>query len=631
MKKLIFLAVGVCILLLAGVTALAAAPQAEIGWENPPKSISEQYLDLSGEWHFKVYRKYNKMYQYFYYGGVDVTWENLDDAAVPNAEKFNTWETLEGPSKDYSTSGLLQLGRGMNPDFKDDRTVLLDDDLFPKWSEAWFVKEITIPSGFLEEETVTLLLSTIDDVDVVYINGTPVAASGFITVDKVKADPTSVPATGGFIDDGAFKFETSYWEVPREYVVDASLLHEGTNEIAVRLYNNNSMGGFYQQTMALSATKVATRWLKGLPTDVLEDSAAYAALVNQQTAAIMNKDIVAYAATLAEDYNENELDKAEQISVMESFFQTYKSIEVIDKDAGFYIKDGEPCYSGHRMMVGTMDGEEGEVQVTLIDDEKYIKYLSSETMKEVGNWSSIYTVTYTSKLEQMNGRNLDYSIYLPPSYYEDSNKNYPIVYLLHGMNSTGRSFVDVNKIDVLMDDWISSEQIEEMIVVMPNSGKTAGYRDSEGEPNDSQGPWGSHISIDIRNEIEANYRTINDSKFRALTGISMGGGGVFSVGMANTDLYSSISSIMGAVGGAVEKIEAVSDEVLAGMTFYLDCGIQDRMVNPQSTQDTGEYLESRNANVEWELRDGGHNSGFISDGLVNAMRIHSKHFVKNGL
>ena len=73
--------------------------------------------------------------------------------------------------------------------------VLLDDDLFPKWSEAWFVKEITIPSGFLEEETVTLLLSTIDDVDVVYINGTPVAASGFITVDKVKADPTSVPAT----------------------------------------------------------------------------------------------------------------------------------------------------------------------------------------------------------------------------------------------------------------------------------------------------------------------------------------------------------------------------------------------------------------------------------------------------
>ena len=50
MKKWMFLAVGVCLFLLAGVTALAAAPQAEIGWENPPKSISEQYLDLSGEW-----------------------------------------------------------------------------------------------------------------------------------------------------------------------------------------------------------------------------------------------------------------------------------------------------------------------------------------------------------------------------------------------------------------------------------------------------------------------------------------------------------------------------------------------------------------------------------------------------
>ena len=55
-------------------------------------------------------------------GGVAVTWENLDDAAVPNAAKFTPWETLEKPSKDYFSGGLLQLGRGMNPDFKDDRT-----------------------------------------------------------------------------------------------------------------------------------------------------------------------------------------------------------------------------------------------------------------------------------------------------------------------------------------------------------------------------------------------------------------------------------------------------------------------------------------------------------------------------
>jgi hypothetical protein len=145
----------------------------------------------------KSTEKYNKMYQYFYYGGVDVTWENLDDAAVPNAAKFTTWEALEGSSADYATGGLLQLGRGLNPDYQDSRIELQEDDLFPKWSEAWFAKEVTIPSGFLEEETITLLLSTIDDVDVVYVNGTPVAASGFITIDGEKADPTSVPAIGG--------------------------------------------------------------------------------------------------------------------------------------------------------------------------------------------------------------------------------------------------------------------------------------------------------------------------------------------------------------------------------------------------------------------------------------------------
>jgi hypothetical protein len=111
---------------------------------------------------------------------------------------------------------------------------------------------------------------------------------------------------------------------------------------------------------------------------------------------------------------------------MEFFFQTYKTIEVADTDAGFYTKDGAPCYSGHRIMVGTLDGEEGEVRVSLINDEKYIKYFNTETMKEIGNWSSIYSVTYTSKLEQMNGLNLEYSIYLPPSYHTESSREYPV-------------------------------------------------------------------------------------------------------------------------------------------------------------------------------------------------------------
>ena len=238
-----------------------------------PASVSKEIIDLRGEWHFKVYRKYEKMFQYFAYGGCPVSWEDQANAAVPSSALYSSWETVQGPSSDYSTGGLLQMNRGMGTGSQDDRKRLAEFDLFPKWSESWWCKDITIPKGFLKEKNVTLLLGIIDDIDVVYINGRPVAASGFKTKDGIATVPLStVPALGGFVPDGDFQFEKSYWEVPREYSVPAALLHEGKNELCIRIYNNNSFGGFYDRNLALTGTETATRGVKGLPIQKLPGS-----------------------------------------------------------------------------------------------------------------------------------------------------------------------------------------------------------------------------------------------------------------------------------------------------------------------------------------------------------------------
>ena len=117
----------------------------------------------------------------------------------------------------------------------------------------------------------------------------------------------------------------------------------------------------------------------------------------------------------------------------------------------------------------------------------------------------------------MDGATLRYSIYLPPSYYSEPDSSFPVVYLLHGINSTGDSFVNVDQIEQRMNEWIEDGSITEMIVVMPNSGKRSGYEDTAGGPNDSQGPWASHIYVDILNQIETNYRAIPDAGFRGFS------------------------------------------------------------------------------------------------------------------
>ena len=609
--------------------------RAAVDWlavEPAASAYADDIIDLRGDWQFAVYRKYSHMFQYFYYpiGLPVVTWEDLAVAELPTAAGFAGWETVVVPSPDYSTGGLLQMVRPGSGDVQDNRYELTDFDMFPKWSEAWFARTIEIPEGFLDgTDEVTLLLSIIDDLDVVYVNGTPVGAKGFKTSGGVAAPPGNVPATGGFDADGEFRFETSYWEVPREYQFDASLLHEGTNELAVRLYNNNSYGGFYDRTMALVATRDAVRFLKDMPTERLPVSTAYEAVVDAQVAAIESEDLIAYGATLDDEYVENELDKSEQIAAMQTIFDEFDDLQVSDVDGGFYWYRGAPVYSAERVITGVADGQPVVVQ----SSEQHLQYFVSHNgvVRERGNMSHCYAVDYVSELDGMNGATLRYSIYLPPSYYSEPGRSYPVVYLLHGINSTGDSFVNVDRIEQRMNEWIEDGSVTEMIVVMPNSGKSSGYTDTPGGPNDSQGPWASHIYVDILGQIETNYRAIPDASFRGLTGISMGGGGVFKIGLTHTDIYTSFASHMGAIPDLSAYADELSPEILPSLDFYIDHGLQDEMVDPVVSQNAADYLESIGANLEFELRDGGHNSAFYMAGMPKSMAMHSAHFIRNGL
>lgn len=592
---------------------------------------ADKYVTLDGDWHFKLYRTYDQMFQYLPYGGVSVTWEDNELAKLPAAETWSAWETLQMPADDAATGGLLPMERGSAAEDPDS----MENLLFPSWSEAWVCREFTLPADFTEDEEVTLLLGIIDDCDVVYINGHLVAASGFM---DGSGNPTlNIPETGGFDysnEDAAsqVQFEKSYWEVAREYKVPAEYLNQGgSNEICIRIYNNNSYGGFYSgNNYAICGNELAVRAVKGLPTEST-DSQELLDLVDRQRQAMAAEDAAAYGETIYDRYHNDGADKQDLLAEFQDLTAGYDGISVEDTGVQIY-SGGENLYwyAAHRIITG-VSAETGAAE-TVSEADIEVCYLSENgQIYERGNWNRCYSTTYDSELFE---KELGYSVYLPPSYYEEESRMYPVVYLLHGINSSSESFVKVDGIADFMDEQIAQGNITEMIVIMPDSGKNAFYRDTEYDPAnpDSTGPWQTHMTTEIRNEAESRFRILSDAKFRGLTGISMGGFGAFTIGTLYPDLYSSVASHMGAVNDeALEALKTLTPEQLEKYDFYLDCGLQDGMVDYQWTVNIHEYLQSVGKEHGYDLRDGGHNSAFYMAGMPASMKMHSDHFLKNGL
>src|ERR1051325_2153421 len=77
--------------------------------------------------------------------------------------------------------------------------------------------------------------------------------------------------------------------------------------------------------------------------------------------------------------------------------------------------------------------------------------------------SRVQYKTYPSALMKMD---LRYGIYLPPS-YEKSNKKYPVLYFLHGLNENEMRWSTRGETDLMLDRMIADGKIGEFIVATP--------------------------------------------------------------------------------------------------------------------------------------------------------------------
>lgn len=126
----------------------------------------------------------------------------------------------------------------------------------------------------------------------------------------------------------------------------------------------------------------------------------------------------------------------------------------------------------------------------------------------------------------------------PAGYDAQANKQYPVVYLLHGHSGNYRSWVkDVPSIKKSADEL-------GLIVVCPDGGFNSWYINS---PVDSTVKYDTYISQELIPFVDANYKTISDKKARAVSGYSMGGHGALYLAIKHPDLFANVGSICGGV------------------------------------------------------------------------------------
>jgi enterochelin esterase-like enzyme len=140
--------------------------------------------------------------------------------------------------------------------------------------------------------------------------------------------------------------------------------------------------------------------------------------------------------------------------------------------------------------------------------------------------------------------NRKYAIYLPPD-YDASQRSYPVLYLLHGAGDDQTGWVQFGEVLRIADNAIKDGTATPMIIVMPDA--NTGQR---GYFNDVAGEWRyeDFFFDEFMPFIEKEFRIKAEKRYRAVAGLSMGGGGSFMYALHRPELFSSACPLSAAVG-----------------------------------------------------------------------------------
>ncbi|MFO1478313.1 MAG: alpha/beta hydrolase-fold protein [Verrucomicrobiota bacterium] len=171
-------------------------------------------------------------------------------------------------------------------------------------------------------------------------------------------------------------------------------------------------------------------------------------------------------------------------------------------------------------------------------------------------------------------------VYTPPGYSKD--KQYPVLYLLHGIGGDETEWERFATPDILLDNLIAAGKAVPMIVVMPN-GRAQKNDRAEGDifaAAPSFARFERDLLDDVIPAIQSRYSVSTNRDARALAGLSMGGGQSLNFGFAHPDVFAWIGGFSSAPN-TKSPAQLLPDAAVAKQfkLIWLSCGNQDGLIS----------------------------------------------------
>lgn len=134
---------------------------------------------------------------------------------------------------------------------------------------------------------------------------------------------------------------------------------------------------------------------------------------------------------------------------------------------------------------------------------------------------SLHTHYYASTA---GGANRRLVVYTPPGYYDEADRRYPVLYLLHGSGDDETAWAEVGKANLILDNLIASGAADPMLVVMPNGHPVPWASRRRGIGSDNTQRFRDDLIEGAMPLVESLYRAKLGPSQTAVAGLSMGGG-----------------------------------------------------------------------------------------------------------
>jgi enterochelin esterase family protein len=265
-------------------------------------------------------------------------------------------------------------------------------------------------------------------------------------------------------------------------------------------------------------------------------------------------------------------------------------------------------------------------------------------------------VLYRTFPSDILDRDIPYALYLPPS-YEETSRDYPVLYFLHGANENERRWSTRGLTDIALDKMVADGEIGEFIVAIPFAENSFYANSVSGEL------WEDMILVEFIPMIERENRTLGTREGRAISGISMGGYGALKLAFRRPDLFNAVSAHSAMLIDdfesvsvnpraeqlftlLFERIFALSEgmevwdannplrmaaeyDTLGDLGIYFDCGTDDEYGFYDGAERLHEILEDRGIEHEFHLFPGTHGWDYAKQHTPASLAFHWDHFSAN--